>query len=63
MGPPQVSYPSIEFKNQLRDGVAPIEACAFNALRREFLAVGASALRIWSLKRVIKTIMAPAKVR
>lgn len=63
MGPVQISYPSVEFKNQLRDGVAPIEACAFNAPRREFIAVDASALRVWGLKRVIKTIMAPSKVR
>ncbi|CAM9258655.1 unnamed protein product [Ectocarpus sp. 4 AP-2014] len=62
MGPMQISYPSLEFKNQLRDGVAPIEACAFNTPRREFLAVDASALRVWSLKRVVKTIMAPNKV-
>lgn len=63
MGLLQISYPSVEFKNQLRDGVAPIEACAFNAPRREFIAVDASALRVWSLTRVIKTIMAPGKVR
>lgn len=63
MAPLQISYPSVEFKNQLRDGVAPIEACAFNTPRREFLAVDASALRVWSLKRVVKTIMAPSKVR
>lgn len=63
MPPLQISHPSIVFKNQLRDGVAPIEACAFNAPRREFLAVDASALRVWGLKRVIKTIMAPSKVR
>lgn len=63
MGPVQISYPSVEFKNQLRDGVAPIEACAFNAPRREFIAVDASALRVWGLKRVMKTIMAPSKVR
>eukprot|EP00903_Cladosiphon_okamuranus_P010537 g9967.t1 len=62
MSPVQISYPSVEFKNQLRDGVAPIEACAFNAPRREFIAVDASALRVWGLKRVIKTIMAPRKV-
>ncbi|CAM9177663.1 unnamed protein product, partial [Ectocarpus fasciculatus] len=62
MAPLQISYPSVEFKNQLRDGVAPIEACAFNTPRREFLAVDASALRVWSLKRVVKTIMAPSKV-
>ncbi|CAN0265170.1 unnamed protein product, partial [Pylaiella littoralis] len=61
MGPLQISQTSIEFKNQLRDGVSPIDACAFNAPRREFLAVDASALRLWGLKRVIKTIMAPSK--
>ncbi len=63
MRPLQISYPSVEFQNQLRDGVAPIEACAFNARRCEFIAVDASALRVWGLKRVIKTIMAPSKVR
>lgn len=63
MGPLQISYPSVEFQNQLRDGVAPIEACAFNAPRCEFLAVDASALRVWGLRRVIKTIMAPSTVR
>lgn len=63
MPPTQISHPSIVFKNQLRDGVTPIEACAFNATRREFLAVDASALRVWGLKRIIKTIMAPSKVR
>lgn len=63
MGPLKISHPSIEFKNQLRDGVAPIEACAFNAPRREFLAVDASVLRVWGLKRVVKTVMAPSKVR
>lgn len=63
MGPAQISYPSVEFKNQLRDGVAPIEACAFNAPRREFIAVDASALRVWGLTRVIKTIMPPSTVR
>ena len=63
MGPVQISHPSVEFKNQLRDGVAPIEACAFHAPRREFIAVDASALRVWGLQRVIKTIMAPNEVR
>lgn len=58
-----ISYPSLEFKNQLRDGVAPIEACAFNASRHEFLAVDASALRVWGLKREIKAVMAPSKTR
>lgn len=54
-----ISHPSLEYRSQLRDGVAPIEAFAFNAPRREFLAVDASALRVWSLQREIKTIMAP----
>ena len=58
-----ISYPSLEFKNQLRDGVAPIEACAFNGPRHEFLAVDASALRVWGLKREIKAVMAPSKTR
>lgn len=54
-----VSYGSLEFKTQLRDGVAPIEACAFNTVRREFLAVDAAALRVWDVKREVKAIMAP----
>lgn len=58
-----ISYPSLEFKNQLRDGVAPIEACAFNGPRQEFLAVDASALRVWGLRREVKAIMTPSKIR
>lgn len=58
-----ISYPSLEFKNQLRDGIAPIDACAFNAPRHEFLAVDASTLRVWGFKREIKAIMAPGKIR
>ena len=52
----RIACSSLEFKNQLRDGIAPIEACAFNTPRREFLAVDACALRVWSLTREIKSI-------
>lgn len=57
--PPGTAHSSLILKKQLRDGVAPIEACAFNTLRHEFLAVDTAALRVWSLKRELKTVMSP----
>lgn len=56
---PRISHHSLELCSQLRDGITPIEACAFNGSRRELLAVDAGAARIWGLRREIKTIMVP----